>query len=352
MLVDVQHTTGDSMEQGIRTFRMHLVQTAWTCSDSGVIFGPQWSVLRSEIPGDASAAMTNDDQPTTLPRRQLGRFLREAREGRGFSMERAAQLVELSKTALHRIETGGVKKLRVRDVQALCDLYDVGTADTDRTVELAKQAQASSWYTTFGGLYGDSTFTMYVGLAASAREIAAYNEIVIGLTQTPDYARALISGFYRDSSAEDIERRVELRMKRQSILTRGSDPVKLEVLLHESALHRVVGGPRVMAAQFRHLAELSKLSNVSIRLHPYSAGCAWGLFHGAFVILDFGTDSRRRPIAPPLVYLEGSGKPDLYMEDADDVRRYHEIASAIRSSTLDETRTRDVLRRAARSYAQ
>lgn len=296
--------------------------------------------------------MADDEQPTTLPRRQLGRFLREAREGKGFSMERAAQLAELSKTALHRIETGGVKKLRIRDVRALCDLYDVSRSDTDRIVVLAEQAQASSWYTVFGGLYGDTTFTMYVGLAASAREITAYNEIVVGLTQTREYARTLIGEFYLNESADEIERRVELRMKRQSILTRGTDPVRLEVLLHESALHRAVGGPRVMAAQLRHLAELSKLPNVSVRLHPFSAGCARGLLHGPFVTLDFGTDKRGRPVAPPLVYLEGSGKPDLYMEDAEDVRRYHEIASAIRRSTLDEARTREVLRRAARSYAQ
>lgn len=294
--------------------------------------------------------MTSNDEPSTLPRRQLGRFLREARDSCGLPMDRAAQLAELSKTALHRIETGAVKKLRIRDIRALCEIYEVTPADTDRAVELAKQAQVTSWYTAFGGLYSDTTFNMYVGLSASARRLIAYHEIVLGLLQTADYARALISAFYTDSSDEDIERRVALRLRRQAIITRKSDPVKLELLLHESALHRVVGSSRVMAAQLRHLAEIGKLPNVSLRVQPFKSGCSHGLLHGPFVILEFGSDSKGRVIEPPLVYLEGSGKPDIYMENGDDVRRYHEIASAIRNSALDETRTRDLLRQVARGY--
>ncbi|MFD7842457.1 helix-turn-helix domain-containing protein [Nocardia sp. NPDC059764] len=294
--------------------------------------------------------MTSDDEPSTLPRRQLGRFLREARDSRGLSMDRAAQLVELSKTALHRIETGGVKKLRIRDIGALCELYEVTPADTDRAIELAKQSQVASWYTAFGGLYSDTTFNMYVGLAAAARQLIAYHEIVLGLLQTGDYARCLITAFYHGSSNEDIERRVELRLKRQAIITRRADPVKLELLLHESALHRMVGGPHVMSAQLHHLAELGKLPNVSLRVQPFAAGCSRGLLHGPFVILEFGFDAKSRPIEPPLVYLEGSGKPDIYMENRDDVRRYHEIASLIRETALTEAKTRDLLRRVARSY--
>ncbi|MFC9995590.1 helix-turn-helix domain-containing protein [Nocardia sp. NPDC127526] len=294
--------------------------------------------------------MTSADEPTRLPRRQLGRFLREAREGQGLSLERVSHLMELSKTALHRIETGGVKKPRIRDVQRLCELYELTSSDIDRAVELTKQAQVASWYTAFGGLYSDTTFNMYVGLAAAARQLIAYHEIVLGLVQTADYARATISAFYHDRDAEEIDRRVEFRLRRQTIITRKADPVKLELLLHESALHRVVGGPRVMATQLHHLAEVSKLPNVSLRIHPFTAGCSWGVLHGPFVLLDFGIDSKGRQVEPPLIYFEGNGKPDLYLEHADDIRRYHEMASAIRRTALDETHTRDLLRRVARSY--
>jgi len=51
-----------------------------------------------------------------------------------------------------------------------------------------------------------------------------------------------------------------------------------------------------------------------------------GVLHGPFVILDFGTDSKGHPVEPPLVYFEGNGKEDLYVEKDDSLRRYHEIA--------------------------
>lgn len=295
--------------------------------------------------------MTSEDDASTLPRRQLGRFLRETREGQGLSIDQAARLAELSKSGLHRIETAQVAKVKIREIRALCETFGVPVDETSRVLKLAEQAQVKSWHTAFDGLYSDSTFNMYVGLEAAARQLVAYHEIVPGLLQTADYARALISAFYRDSSPEDIDRRVELRLKRQAVVTRKSVPVKLELLLHESALHRVVGGPRVMAAQLRHLAEISKLPTISLRIYPFVGGCASGLLHGPFLILDFGTDAKGRPVEPPLVYLEGAGKPDLYLERADDVQRYHDIASVIRQTALDEMRTRDLLRRAARSYA-
>jgi transcriptional regulator with XRE-family HTH domain len=296
--------------------------------------------------------MNTDDEagPSTLPRRQLGRFLREHREAMGLSLAKAAALVELSQAALQRIEAAKTKKVRTVDVRALCELYEVSAEETARAVDLAEQAKVTSWYTAFAGLYSDPTFNMYVELSASARQLVSYQEIVLGLVQTPDYARALIGAFYRGESPEDIERRVELRMKRQTIVTRRADPVRLELLLHESALHRVVGGPRVMAAQLRHLAEVGKRPNIDIRIHPYSAGYVSGLLHGPFVILDFGMDAKGRPVEPALVYFEGHGKPDLYLESGEDVRQYDELASLIRSTALDEVRSRELLRRVAREY--
>ncbi|MGW0047686.1 helix-turn-helix domain-containing protein [Nocardia cyriacigeorgica] len=297
--------------------------------------------------------MTSDDltEPSTLPRRQLSRFLREQREAMGLSIAKAAAHVELSQAALQRIEAAKTKKVRAADVQALCALYEVPESKTAHALELAKQSRVTSWYTAFAGLYSDPTFAMYVELTASARKLISYQEIVLGLLQTPDYARALISAFYQHESREDIERRVELRMRRQTIVTRKTAPVQLELLLHESALHRIVGGPRVMAAQLRHLAEIGKRENISIRIQPSSAGYARGLLHGPFMILDFGEDGKGRPVEPPLVYFEGAGKPDLFLESPEDVRRYTDIASVIRDMSLDEEKSRDLLRQAARSYA-
>ncbi|AYF78295.1 XRE family transcriptional regulator [Nocardia yunnanensis] len=288
----------------------------------------------------------------TLMRRQLGRFLREAREGRGLSIANAAKEVQLSFNALQRLETGRTVNPRRQDVRELCLLYEVDDQETERAVGLASRAAAAkddSGVTSLGGLFSDA-FNMYVGMERSARRLVSYQELVPGLLQTAAYARAMIRAFYTAGSEEDIERRVQVRMDRQIVVTRKTRPLTLEVLLHESTLHRVVGGPDVMAAQLRELAEASKRPNVSLRVHPFSAGFVWGLPAVPFVLLDFGTDKKGAVIEPPIVYLDGAMSSDLYIEKREVVERYHEFAEAVRQTALDETQSRDLLRQVARRF--
>ncbi|MGV9412515.1 helix-turn-helix domain-containing protein [Nocardia sp. NPDC003693] len=296
-------------------------------------------------------ATTDDhgDSASTLPRRQLGRFLREHRERNGLTIEGAGKLADLSKSALQRLESGRNQRIQKQDVRALCEVYGVDDADAKQAVELVEQARAKSWFHAFGGLFSDE-FNMYIGLEASARRAVIYHEQIPGLLQTKDYARALIGTFYRDGLPEEVDRRVELRMKRQNIVTRKSEPLELEVLLHESALHRVVGNRAVMATQLRHLAEFGKRPNVSVRVHPFAAGMTWGILHGQFVILEFGTDPHGRSIEPSIVYLEGGPSSDVYLEKVDEVRRYDGLASDIRRTALGENESRDLLRHAAKEH--
>ncbi|WP_040815512.1 helix-turn-helix domain-containing protein [Nocardia concava] len=290
-----------------------------------------------------------DGPASTLPRRQLGRFLREEREKNGLTIDAAARLADLSKSALQRLEAGRNQRIRKQDVRALCEIYGVEAADTARAVDLGEQAKVKSWYHAYGGLFSDE-LNMYVGLEASARQLTAYHEQVPGLLQTRAYARALISAFYPGGSSDEIDRRVEWRMKRQVLVTRKTKPLELEVLLHESALHRLIGTRQIMAVQLRHLAEISKLPNVSVRISPYSAGMTWGILHGQFVMLSFDNFSANRSPEPPIVFLEGGLSSDVYIEKATEVQRYHKLASAIRATAMSENETRDALRRKAKGY--
>jgi hypothetical protein len=231
-------------------------------------------------------------------------------------------------------------------------LYEVNAEQTEQAVGLASRAATArdeDGVTPLGGLFSDA-FNMYVGMERSAQRLTSYAVQVPGLLQTADYARALIGAFLHDGLNEEIEQRVRLRLNRQVAVTRKTRPVELHVLLDESALYRVVGGPKVMAAQHRYLADVSTRPNVTLRIHPYSAGYTRGILHGSFVLLNFGTDSRGRPIEPPVVYLDGGMSSDLYLERPELVQRYTEMADAIRETALDERTTRDLLRRVARSF--
>ena len=63
--------------------------------------------------------MSQDESPTLL-RRQLGRFLREHREGQGLTIQDAAKDVQLSYNALQRLEAGRTINPRRQDVRELC----------------------------------------------------------------------------------------------------------------------------------------------------------------------------------------------------------------------------------------
>ncbi|MFC9997948.1 helix-turn-helix domain-containing protein [Nocardia sp. NPDC127526] len=287
----------------------------------------------------------------TLLRRQLGRFLRECREGTGMTIALAAREVQLSAAALQRLEAGRSKNPRRQDVRELCNFYEVSADETERAVNLAIKAaknEDEDGITALGGMFSDA-FNMYAGMEKSARKLVTFQEFIPGLVQTPDYARAIIqASLERIGKLEELEPRVRARMKRQVIVTRKSSPLQLDILLHVSALYRVIGGPEVMRAQLHHLAEVTKLPNVTLMIQPWEAGLTWGKPPSPFNLLDFGTDSRDRPVEPPIVYLDGSMTPDLYSERQDLVQSYHELAADIRHSALDETHSRELLRQIAR----
>ncbi|WP_036506952.1 helix-turn-helix domain-containing protein [Nocardia aobensis] len=287
-------------------------------------------------------------QSATLLRRQLGRFLRERRLEAGLTIAQAAHEVQLSTAALQRMETGRPQKLRKQDVRELCELYDVDVDETGRAIGLAAKAADDPDITALGGMFSNA-FNMYVGMEAAARSLITYQAVVPGLLQTADYARALI-GSYPGYTQEEVDRRVAVRLKRQKILTRKANPVRLEVLLSESALRQVVGTHRVMSGQLRELAEAGKRPNVTIRVHPYHGGLPWGIVPSQFVIIEFGTNTDGQAVEPPVVYLDGGMSSDIYLENEDDVRKYHELVEVIRQTALDETSTRNLLRQVAREH--
>ncbi|WP_433561119.1 helix-turn-helix domain-containing protein [Nocardia sp. CA-151230] len=295
--------------------------------------------------------MAEDVSPTLL-RRQLGRFLRERRQATGLTLEQAAVQVQLSFNALQRLEAGRTVKPRRQDVRELCMLYEVDADETEQAVGLAFRAATAKdedGIFSLGGLFSDA-FNMYVGMERSARRLVTYQEQIPGLLQTSDYARAVFRTFPGFENDEDIQRRIDIRLTRQVIVTRRANPLAVEVLLNEAALRRVVGGKRVMAAQLKHLADMSTRPNVTLRVQPYAAGYTWGFQHGPFVLLDFGTDAGNNRVEPPVVYVEGRLTSDLYVERLEDVQRYSELAEAIRAETLDEVRTRDLIRQIAREF--
>lgn len=297
--------------------------------------------------------MPTHDQPgSTLPRRQLGRALREAREGVGFTLEQAAREMEMSKTALIRLEKGHNEKVKLRDVEGFGRLYELDEADIEDLKELAQQAATKSWWNGTRRVFRGG-FRTYLSLESAASHLYFYqSSIVPGLLQSVDYARAVEKPYFPLDTPEAVERRIALRMRRSAILTRRNSPVSAEFLVHESVLHTRVGSKAIMCAQLRHIADLGTLPNVVIRVLPFAAG-----FPGKwspvlpYIILDFPQHSREYRDEPPVVYTETT-TGSMFFEGTSDVETYREIHDSLRLATLDERQTRDLLRQVARRYEQ
>ncbi len=289
------------------------------------------------------------DRDSSITRRQLGRLLREAREAIGLTLEDAARLVDWSKSTLQRYEKGEVQKIRSLDLEAMIDIYRIDPEHAEALRGLAKQAAEKSWWHEFGDVI-PANFSVFMGLESAAENLTTYqSDLVPGLLQTVSYARVLARLSNPDDTDEEHERRIEMKMRRQRLITRRFKPTELTVVLGETVLRRVIGGGSIMAAQLKHLADIGTRPNVSVRVLPFASGMPTGDLIGTFVILQFPEGSRGVPIEPTIVYAENY-TGDMYSEKVGIVRRYTQAYERIQQVSLDEVASRALMRKIAREY--
>nr|WP_307801542.1 MULTISPECIES: helix-turn-helix transcriptional regulator [Microbispora] len=251
--------------------------------------------------------------PTVL-RLLLGTQLRRLRESKHIRLEEAGHAIRASHSKISRMELGRVG-FRRRDVADLLTLYGVSDeAEREALLSLVAQANAPGWWHKYDDVL-PSWFEAYVGLEQAASTIRCYEvQFVPGLLQTPEYAAAVVRLGHPDAPAEEIERRVRLRMDRQELLARPDAP-NLWAVIDEAVLRRPVGGPEVMRAQIEHLLEMVNLPRVTLQVIPFSAG-GHAAAGGPFSILRFAGVG-----LPDVVYLEQLTSA-IYLEKREDIDRY------------------------------
>jgi transcriptional regulator with XRE-family HTH domain len=293
--------------------------------------------------------MTEGPTGSTVPRRQLGRNLRELRMTSRLTVKAAASKLEWSEAKLWRIESG-LTSLRSHDAETMCKVYGAPETLTEALTGLAKETKARGWWHAYGDVIPES-FDLYIGLEEAAARLSSYaSELVPGLLQTEDYARTLIQADNPGVPDDEIERRVHVRIARQTLLTRFLAPPKIEVTLNEAVLRRPVGGQEVMAGQLEWLVEATDQPNVSIRVVPFAAGLHHGLMSGPFVIMRFPTNGDGREMEPPTVYVDGFTGA-LYLDKPNEIERYNAAFDTIWGSALDDAGSKSLLRQAARELS-
>jgi transcriptional regulator with XRE-family HTH domain len=249
----------------------------------------------------------------TLRRRELGARLRALRLARGLTVDQVAEQLLCSPSKVSRMETGH-RGATLRDVRDLCRIYSLNDlSQVEYLMELVREGKQQAWWQSY-----DLDYATYVGLEQAATTLSYYQSTIVpGLLQTADYARAMhegsMPGEFTPGRADEL---IEVRLRRQQVLTRVP-PLQLRVVLDEAVLHRVVGGPDVMAGQLQQFSRTAKRPNVTLQVIPFSAG-AHPAMENMFNIIEFGD------VAPRVVYVEGL-MGWLFLERENDVARYTQV---------------------------
>jgi hypothetical protein len=262
----------------------------------------------------------------TVVRMVLGAQLRRLREAADVTPDKAGYAIRGSRSKISRMEHGRVG-FKLRDVDDLLTLYGI-TDEQMRgaLLSLARQANAQGWWAQYSDILPD-WFETYLGLEAAASLIRTFElQFVHGLFQTEGYARAVTVLGHRAAPEMEIDRRVNLRLTRQELLT-TPEPPRVWSIMDEAALRRPVGGWEVMRAQLSHLLDVADLPQVTVQVVPFRRG-GHAAAGGSFSVLRFS-----EPDLPDVVYIEQLTSA-LYLERRPDVDHYMEIMSRLSAEAL------------------
>ncbi|MFI6375771.1 helix-turn-helix domain-containing protein [Streptomyces sp. NPDC050546] len=273
---------------------------------------------------------------STTRRRQLGATMRKLRSRTGMTLEEAGHLVGVSKATVSRYETtaGPVKWIVI---DALCREYGATDAERRAVVNLAKNAREQGWWNSFADSIPESMNLLLTLEDEAVRENHFCCAYVPGLLQTRDYSTALQKANEVPLEPAEVERLVDIRMKRQEILTRHK-PLHLWAILDESVIRRIVGSPSVMKAQLDRLLEANESPHVTLQVLPFSKG-AHAAALGSFVIIG-GPEP-----ALDVVYVDfhtGS----LFLEKEAELYRYRLAFEYLRAQALDMEASSTLIHRA------
>ncbi|GAA2560341.1 helix-turn-helix transcriptional regulator [Winogradskya consettensis] len=276
----------------------------------------------------------------TVRRLQLGARLRSLRLAAGISRDQAGYEIRGSESKISRMELGRVA-FKERDVIDLLKLYGVtDDGEHERLLALAREANSPGWWHSYGDVL-TTWFQNYLDLEQAAELIRTYEiQFVPGLLQTDAYARAVIMLGHGTASAEEIDRRADLRMARKQLLTQEQSP-RLWAVIDEAVLRRPIGGREVLREQIRYLIDVSTQRNVRLQVIPFQSG-GHAAAGGAFSILRFSHQH-----LPDVVYIEHltSG---LYLDKREDVDHYAAAMGRLVIEAEQPDRTQELLRKALR----
>ncbi|MBF6349010.1 helix-turn-helix domain-containing protein [Nocardia flavorosea] len=292
---------------------------------------------------------------STLPRRALGRRLRELRFKSKKSQLAAGLAIEVSKQGIGRLEEGQPVRISTAQFRDLLDFYGADEGVRDEVLGLLQEVKAAKgdpsrgWWRAYADVVNPH-FDHFMSLEQACSRMTAFQLTLLpGLLQTAEYRRWLVLTENPGISQVDIDRRLELMVRRQRRITE-TPGLTVDVLLSEAVLRHQVGGRHVMESQVRRLVELGRLPNVSVRVIPFGVGGHSGLIVQSFTLFEFPALRAGRTPEPPVVFVEGFTGA-LFMEDTGSIERHRQASVDLHGVALSADDSERLMQEIAEEYA-
>ncbi|MFE9310468.1 helix-turn-helix domain-containing protein [Streptomyces sp. NPDC006706] len=277
----------------------------------------------------------------TLLKMLVGVQLAGFREDAGLSQEQSARELGFSAAKLSRIESGkGRRPPAEGDVRALLKLYGTDEYESSVLLRLLRRAGEPGWWQRYDKRLMPEWFDRLVGLQEAAAAIRTFEiQYVPGLLQTAAYTRAVVERGLPTASAGEVQRRVELRMRRAQLLLRQDAP-QVWAVIDESVLLRVLGSREVMREQLDHLVSMAQRPNVTVQIVPLDVTNASAPAIPITYLRFGGLD------LPDVVYLEHIRSAN-FLEDRDETEEYRIALDRLADEALTPQETLALLRKTA-----
>lgn len=272
----------------------------------------------------------------TVRRRRLARILRGLREEAGLTLDVAAKQAGIARATLGKIETGDLKRLRLAELDALAQLYEVDNEARLAMHRLARESSERGWWLRYKDVFGAKALPDFEAEASCIRTFQP--QVVPGLLQTQSYIEAVFMGT-NACGADEIERHVTARLERQHILTHPYPP-DYSAVIDEAVLRRPAGGSTVMRGQLDHLTQMAARPHIAVHVLPFSVGMHAASL-GSFTIMDFPD-----PTDPSLGHSE-SPTSILFVEEDNDLRRYDAMWREVHNASLTVKQSVDFINEVA-----
>lgn len=281
--------------------------------------------------------MTSSASPT-VRRRRLAAELRRLRGSRTGAT--VAKALGWSPAKVSRYELGQ-GTFPLEEIEKLLDYYGVTEPRRAQLLDLAAEANERAWWDDYADAL-PSQYMEFIGLEAEAASESEWQMAAVpGLLQTREYARAVHSAHQQAILMPPgvFDRRVAVRMIRQEVLTTRNPPLELSVVIDESVLFRKVGSREVMAGQLRHLAEMSRLPNIDLRILPLERDRS--LTADSFLIFGFSPAHETSKLGD--VVTTESAEISLYIEGESDTYIFRLFFRAFAEASLSPEDSRELI---------